>query len=120
MNAQTNIAAAVCPVVIGQALYTAANGLSWVAAIEPDAAGGHLLVGGPSPMARIPWRIVAVSSDGRRSTMAEHTAAARAEQAAAYPPRDATAELLARADALAAERADAARDRQSTRLNSRH
>src|SRR3546814_16488118 len=75
MNAQTNIAAAVCPVVIGQALYTAANGLSWVAAIEPDAAGGHLLVGGPSPMARIHWRIVAVSSDGRRSTMDEHTAA---------------------------------------------
>src|SRR3546814_14838590 len=109
MNAQTNIAAAVCPVVIGQALYTAANGLSWVAAIEPDAAGGHLLVGGPSPMARIHWRIVAVSSDGRRSTMDEHTAAARAEQAAAYPPRDDTAELLARADALAAERADAAR-----------
>src|SRR3546814_9341023 len=60
-------------------------------------------------MARIHWRIVAVSSDGRRSTMDEHTAAARAEQAAAYPPRDDTAELLARADALAAERADAAR-----------
>src|SRR3546814_16070202 len=85
MNAQTNIAAAVCPVVIGQALYTAANGLSWVAAIEPDAAGGHLLVGGPSPMARSHWRLVEVSVDGRRPTMDEHTAAAPAATALAHP-----------------------------------
>lgn len=103
MNAQTTITAAACPVAIGQALYASNHGITWVAAIEPDAAGGHLLVGGPSPMARIHWRIVAVSSDGRRFTMDEHTAAARAEQGAAYPSRDDTAELLARADALAQE-----------------
>lgn len=111
MNAQTTITAA--PVVVGQALYCSAHGLHWVASVEPDAAGSHLLIGGPSPMARILWRVVAVSSDGKRFTMDEHTAARRAEDGERFPDRSDTAELLARADEAAAVRREAAQRAQA-------
>lgn len=100
MMTETTERAAACPVVIGQALYCSAHGLHWVAAIEADDSGTRLMIGGPSPMAAIRWRIVAVSSDAKRYTMDEHTAAKRAADGERFPDRSAeeVAELLARAE----------------------
>lgn len=100
MMTETTERAAACPVVIGQALYCSAHGLHWVAAIEADDSGTRLMIGGPSPMAPIRWRIVAVSSDAKRYTMDEHTAAKRAADGERFPDRSAeeVAELLARAE----------------------
>lgn len=98
MNAQTTTIAAACPVVVGQALYCSAHGVHWVASIEPASGRSFLAVGGPSPMALISWTIVAVSSDGKRYSLDEHTAAKRAEDGERFPDRSDTAELLARAN----------------------
>lgn len=105
MMTETTAPAAACPVVIGQALYASAQGLTWVAAIEPEKAGVALLIGGPSPMSTVRWRIVAVSSDAKRYTMDEHTAAARADAGNRYPDRSPAevAELLAKADQMQAD-----------------
>lgn len=111
MNAHTTTIAAACPVTIGQALYAEAIGLHWVASIERDDSGARLLIGGPSPMSPIRWRVVAVTSDARRFQIDEHIAAERAKRGANYPARDDTAELLARADAAQqASRVAALRD----------
>lgn len=100
---ETTTAPAVCAVVIGQPLYAEAIGLHWVASVTADDSGSRLLIGGPSPMSAILWQIVAVTSDGRRFTMDEHTAAARAEKGARFPARDDTGDLLALADERTAE-----------------
>lgn len=103
MNAIDTLAP--CPVVIGQALYASAHGLTWVASIEPESPGQFLMIGGPRPMAPVRWRIVAVTDDGRRFTMDEHTAEARALDAGDAPARDDVGDLLA----LASERAEQVR-----------